>query len=47
MGISRHPGSMIPRVRLGWSGEVDQMSASGTEEMIDLTCPMVRFLWRG
>jgi len=30
--ISRHPGSMIARTRLGWSGEVRQMSAIGTEE---------------
>src|ERR1700757_539718 len=28
--VSRHPGSMIARVRLGWLGEVRQMSAIGT-----------------
>ena len=34
--VSRHPGSAIARVRLRWLGEVRQMSAIGTEEMIEL-----------
>ena len=29
-GMSRHPGSMIARVRLRWLEEVSQMSAIGT-----------------
>jgi len=31
-GMSRHPGSMIARVRLPWLEEVRQMSPIGTEE---------------
>jgi hypothetical protein len=31
--MSPHPGSMIARVRLGWSGEVRQMSAIGTHRL--------------
>jgi hypothetical protein len=35
MGMKRHPGSMIARVRLRWLEEVRQILATGTEEMID------------
>src|SRR6516165_11345842 len=44
LGMSRHPSSMIARVRLRWLGEVLQMSAIGTEETIDQAGGLVGLL---
>ena len=43
-GISRHPSSMIARGSTALSGEVGQMSAIGTEEMINLEWQLVGLL---
>jgi len=45
--MSRHSDLMIARARLRWLGEVRQMSAIGTEEMIHWTGQVVGLLGQG